>query len=616
MDIINKINKAKSVWTIIPSLTEDDLESVIEVSADSYHNTGTSLITDEIYDILVDKLREMNPNSKIFKQVGAPVKGKKVQLPYWMGSMNKIKSDEKAIDKWLSKYSGPYLISDKLDGISCLLTITINNSNKSSNKRNIKLYTRGDGTYGQNITHLLDYINIPLDKLNGIDESVAIRGELIISKKKFKAYKDIMSNARNMAGGIVNSKPESLNTNYAKDMDIIFYEIIEPQHKPSNQLRLLKKWGLPTVYYDCYPTINLEILENILLERKKLSEYEIDGIIVTDNNKHARNESGNPTYSFAFKGETQTADTVVKQVIWTPSKDGVLVPSIRFKKVRLSQADLEYTTGFNAKYIVDNSIGPGAIINVVRSGDVIPYITKIVKPAKEPSLPDVAYIWDKNQVNIILTDITDNETVIIKRLTKFVRNIGVENMSEGIVTRLVEAGFDTIPKIINMTEGDFLSIDGFQEKLADKIYTNLQASLDNLDILTLMDASNIFGRGFGTKKFKKILDVYPDIIDQYSNNSSNSKDKWKNRLIAIEGFDTITVDKFLDNLPDFQKFYKVISKTITVKPYVNKIKKTGLFLGQTVVFTGFRNADWQKFIENEGGKVSTSVSKNTTLFGL
>nr|AEX62648.1 DNA ligase [Moumouvirus Monve] len=420
-----------------------------------------------------------------------------------------------------------------------------------------------------------------------------------------------MSNARNMVSGIVNSKKESVNKKYARDVDFVAYELIKPTKKPSDQLKQLTKLGLNVVYYDIYKDINIEILDNILQKRKTKSKYEIDGIIVTDNNKYTRNKSGNPDYSFAYKGVTETADVKVIEVIWTPSKDGILVPRIHFQKVRLSQADLEYTTGFNAKFIKDNKIGPGAIISIVRSGDVIPYITGVVKPAKEPSLPkNVDYVWDKNKVNIILANFDENEIVIIQRLTKFMKDIGVENLSQGIVTRLVEAGYDNIPKIMSMTVDDFLSLEGFQERLANKLYNNLQNSINNLDVLTLMNASNIFGRGFGEKKLKKILDAYPDIVLDYKQSDHN---KWRNKILSLEGFDDITTDSFLKSLPEFQKFYKIVNKIVDIKPYTSNVKKTGMFQNQNIVFTGFRNKDWQKFIEEEGGKVSGSVSKNTTL---
>ncbi|XWV24817.1 NAD-dependent DNA ligase [Tupanvirus deep ocean] len=603
MDIIKKINKAKTIWQVLPELSEQDLEKAITIAAESYYNSDVSLISDEIFDVLVEKLKQLNPKSKVFKQTGAPVKGKKVKLPYWMGSMDKVKSDEKLIDNWIKTYKGPYLVSDKLDGISCLLTM---------NDGDITLYTRGDGTFGQNITHLLNLVNMSVDDLYDLpDKEIVIRGELIMTKDNFEKYADVMSNARNMVAGIVNSKKESVNKDYAADVDFVSYEVIVPNMKPLEQMKLLKKWGLNVVYYDIYNDISLSILDGILQKRKKKSVYEIDGIIVTDDNKHTRNLSGNPPYSFAYKGMTQTANVKVIEVLWRPSKDGFLVPRIHFEKVRLSQADLEYTTGFNAKFIVDNKIGPGAIITVVRSGDVIPYVMGVVKPAKKPALPeDYDFEWDDNNVNIILTNAADDETVIIQRLTKFVRDIGVENLSEGIVARLVRAGYDTIPKIMSLTIDDFLDLEGFKETLATKLYNNLRDALENMDLLTLMAASNIFGRGFGERKLKKILDNYPDIINKYSKKTHTY---WRNKLLDLEGFDTITVDSFLSALPTFQEFYDVVSEIVEVQPYINKVKKSGSFKGETVVFTGFRNKDWQKFIEAEGGKVSGSVSKNTTL---
>lgn len=600
MDIIKKINKAKTVWQVLAELDAEDLENVIQVASDAYYNKNESLISDEIFDVLVEKLRLLNPKSPALKQTGAPIKGKKIKLPYWMGSMDKIKSDEKPLNKWLNTYHGPYLISDKLDGISCMLVMS---------DGEIKLYTRGDGTYGQDITHLLDLINLSYDKLPDSDE-IAIRGELIMRKNSFEKYSKIMSNARNMVAGIVNSKKGSVNEKHASDVDFIAYEIVTPWKKPDEQMSLLKKWGMTAVYHDIYSVIDMTILDNILQKRKKKSVYEIDGIIVTDMNKHPRNKSGNPPYSFAYKGMTPTANVKVIEVLWKASKDGVLVPRIHFEKVRLSQADLEYTTGFNAKFIVDNVIGPGAVITVIRSGEVIPYIMNIVKPAKKPQLPKAEYKWDKNVVNIILKDADDDETVIIQRLTKFMKDIGVENLSEGIVTKLVHSGYNTIPKIIQITIDDMLELDGFKETLANKLYNNLQSALQGLDILTLMVASNVFGRGFGEKKIKKVLDVYPDIVNKYT---INTHDQWHDKLMGLEGFDTITVDGFLDSMAEFQKFYKKISSMYTIKPYVKTVKESGLFKNQNVVFTGFRNKDWQTFIESEGGKVTGSVSKNTTL---
>jgi len=601
MEVIQILNESdnKQIWEIIPYLSENELSDIIKICRDSYYNNSISLLSDEIFDILMEKLKILNPESEVLNYVGATIKGKKVKLPYWMGSMDKIKTEESVLNKWITKHLGPYVISNKLDGISCLLT---------QKNGEIRMYTRGNGSEGQNVSHLLEYININIEDL---PENIAIRGELIMSIENFAKYTKKMSNARNMVGGVVNSKPESVNKKYARDVDFIAYEIIEPKYKPSEQLKKMKEWDLVAAPYDIYEDIDLDILDDILTKRKKRSLYEIDGLVVTDNNRHTRNLSGNPSYSFAYKGLTQTAKTKVIEIIWTPSKDGLLIPRIHFEKVRLSQADIEYATGFHAKFINDNNIGPGAIITIIRSGDVIPYILGVNKPSKRVGLPKVyEYEWDKNEVNIILVNADTDQTVVIKRITKFLNDIGVENMSEGTVTKLVINGYDTIFKIIQMDIDDIIELEGFQETLANKIYNNLHSKLKEVNILKLMNASNTFGRGFGERKLKKILNVYPNIIQEYKTQNHN---KWHNNIMQLEGFDTITVDKFIEGLEKFLVFYKKFTRISPVKPYVSNIKKSGTFKNQTIVFTGFRNKDWQVLIESEGGKISSTVSKNTTL---
>lgn len=614
MNLIKTLNK-KNPLQVLPMLNIEDLEKIITMSSESYHNDNISLIPDWIYDILIEKLKVMNPKSNIFKHTGAHVKGKKVKLPIWMGSMDKIKTEEKLIDKWTKEYIGPYIISDKLDGISCLLVLTINKS-----VPDIKLYTRGDGEYGQDISHLAKFVNMSiynlLDDVEHMSKKIfgnqlIIRGELIMKLKNFEKYENIMVNARNMVGGIVNSKQSSLNKKHANDVDFIVYEAILPNLSSIEQMKIMEKMGLNVVKYDIYQSIDLTILDNILQKRKKKSMYDIDGLIVTDNKIYTRNKSGNPDYSFAYKGLTQTADVKVIEVLWKPGKDGIIVPRIHYEKVKLSKAELTYATGFHAKFIHNNKIGPGAIITIIRSGDVIPYVMQIVKPSKISGLPtEYDYTWDKNKVNIILDDADDNEIVIIQRLTKFARDIGIENLSEGYISRLVDEGYDTIQAIISLTIDDLLTVEGIQITLAKKLYNNIQQALKNLDLLLLMVSSNIFGRGFGEEKIKKILNTYPNIVNTYK---VSDRDKWENKLVRIDGLNIVSAQKFLDSMRKFQKFYDNILNITEVKPYINNNDKNGIFKNQKIVFTGFRKKEWKKFIEEEGGNVSGKVSRNSTL---
>jgi NAD-dependent DNA ligase len=135
-----------------------EIESLIVKANDVYYNTGKSILDDADYDILIDLFKEHWPKNAILQQIGAPIRSEivKDKLPFWMGSMDKVKPNSKTLNNWLDKYSSPYIISEKLDGLSALLCYELSSKDKS-----INLYTRGNGEMGQNISHL-----IPILKLN------------------------------------------------------------------------------------------------------------------------------------------------------------------------------------------------------------------------------------------------------------------------------------------------------------------------------------------------------------------------------------------------------------------------------------------------------------------
>ena len=124
------------------------LEKLLRKLSISYYNTGKSIVSDEIFDILKDVLEKRDPKNPFLKEVGAPISKDKVKLPYIMPSLDKIKPSTNALEKWKNKFKGPYTTSDKLDGVSALLVF---------NKDGQMLYTRGDGKKGQNISHLMSF---------------------------------------------------------------------------------------------------------------------------------------------------------------------------------------------------------------------------------------------------------------------------------------------------------------------------------------------------------------------------------------------------------------------------------------------------------------------------
>jgi NAD-dependent DNA ligase len=140
--------------------------------------------------------------------------------------------------------------------------------------------------------------------------------------------------------------------------------------------------------------------------------YDMDGVICVNDHIYPR-QTGNPAHAFAFKMvlSDQIAEAKVVGVVWTASKDGYLKPRVQLEPLHLGGVTIEYATGFNAKFIVENKIGVGALIRLTRSGDVIPHIIGVIQPAAQPHMPTVPYEWNATQVDILLQDKNTDETV-------------------------------------------------------------------------------------------------------------------------------------------------------------------------------------------------------------
>ena len=167
-----------------------------------------------------------------------------------------------------------------------------------------------------------------------------------------------------------------------------------------SQLKILKKLGFNVVKHSVLEEIKLtgkiedSILSKTLLEYRLDSEYDIDGIIVTDNGSHEANKSGNPEHAFAFKSNGMGEDTSVEKVDWNISKHGYLIPRLKVEPVTIEGTKIQYATAFNAKYVLSNRIGPGTKVRIIRSGDVIPYVIEIIEPTKAQMLtPNTDRKW-------------------------------------------------------------------------------------------------------------------------------------------------------------------------------------------------------------------------------
>lgn len=581
--------------TVLQNLNEKQLSDIIRYANSKYYNQ-MPIMTDNQYDIVKEFIEHKYPSNTVIQEIGAKVERNEVQLPYYMPSMDKIKPDTNELTKWTHKYSGPYVLSCKLDGVSGLY------DNTGSQP---KLYTRGDGTIGQDVSYLIPFLRLPKTK------NIVIRGEFIMPKTVFEQkYKTEFANPRNTVSGIVLRK--HINESVS-DLHFVAYEVIVPELIPSAQMDFIATLNVERVLYQVTNTLSNEMLSEILVDWRSSYAYEIDGVIVTNNKIYPRT-SGNPEHAFAFKMvlSDQIAEAKVVDVLWTPSKDGYLKPRVQIEPIKLGGVTIEFATGFNAAFINDNKIGIGSLIELIRSGDVIPYIRSVIVAAEEPKMPNVPYKWNDTHVDIMLEDALNDPTVKEKNITGFFRGIGVEGLSSGNITRLINAGYDSVPKIISMKEEDFLNVDGFKEKLANKIYTGIHSKIEEASVVTLMSASNIFGRGFSDKKIAIVMAELPDIL--ISERSENEKIA---DVATIKGMGVKSAEAFIYKIDDFKEFLeecgledKLFETPVSTG---HSIDQTHPLFQKSVVLTGTRDKTVIDFLKQVGANQGSSVSKNTAL---
>jgi DNA ligase (NAD+) len=575
-----------------------DLEQILELASTKYYGDELPVISDDVYDILIEQLEIRDKSNTLLTKVGsleAVLAKDKVMLPYYMGSMNKVKT-KNGITTWITKYpiDSQFVLSDKLDGISALYVTNGDHSNA-------KLYTRGNGEQGRNISNIMEYLDLP--KIN--DGKLVMRGELIISKANFEKHRGNYTSARSMVNGLVALK-EGVDS--IKLLDFVVFEVISPAISPYDQLVYAKELGfkVPNKKLVNYSQLiqwtsdEDNYVLNALNHFRKTSPYDIDGIILTHNILYPRIK-GNPKNSIAFKSNNYGKITIVRDVEWGTSKYGILIPRIKFDKIDLG-SNVEYCTGFSGKYIFNNCIGPGSKIRVTLSGDVIPYLTERIS-STYPKMPGKGYIWSVNKLHCILLD--DDSDLAKKKIIHFIKTLKIDYLSIGLISKLYDNGYKTIASILDLTKAQLLTIDGFKETLASKIIASIQEVTSKPIYLgLLMVASLEFNSGYGLKRIKKILDVYPGLMKHNIT---------QEQIVNIDGFQVKTGKQFIDNFEGFRSFMSGLNLEYYVKTEesTKNVNKNPNIDGKYFVMTGFRDIEIIDYIDTNGGTLQNDVNMKT-----
>ena len=609
----------RDAYAFVKGLSKKESIELAEYLDFRYHEKNTTLVDDEVYDILIFNIEDKWPTAKYLKKVGHKIvtKGRKeVQLPVPMSSLDKIKPDSKNVNDFLASVG---MMSDKLDGIS--LQIEYENGVPK------QCFTRGDGTRGQDVSGVIPALRIP--KTIPVKQKVNVRCEFVIKGKSFDSKhskatgKGEYKTARNMGGGLLTrNEPSSA----VSDFDVVAFEIGQGKgagSKPSQQFALLKQWGFTVVRHKRIGGLDAEQAMEWLNKFRKTAKYAIDGVVMAKDVAYKISKQ-NPKHSKAFKVNSLAASKLVKivDVLWRRSRYGKMVPRVEVAPVELGGVTVSFFTGHNYYYIQNGfryqdrnkkmpvrPLGKGAEIRVIRSGDVIPYIMEVVKPARKPSQPDVEFTLDNNGVHAMSVQEKGAKDPELqkKRILQFFSAMKMKGVKSGIIEKLYDSGFKTLRSILQASPQKLTQAEGVKEKTAQNVVATIQEGLAQATFARTGYASSIFGDKIGTRKLQAVIEAYPNIMEL---SESLSPLQLQDMLEDVAGIKTQAV-MLSKGLPKFAKF--LTRNKIQLVGDVAQVKTGNKLDGVKVLFTSVRDEDLLNDILTNGGLNASSVKSATHL---
>jgi len=612
---------------------------------DAAYAKGKPKVSDARYDTLRDRAKKLKPAHSYFKLLSTrDAEGEKVKLPTPMLSLSKIRPS--TIMEW-AVHDCEYLFSPKLDGLSGKIQYIKGKLHK--------IYTRGDGQIGRDVTHTAKYINgIPHKLSKTINAEFNV--EFIIHRSLFESLPEGDYKApRNFVVGMLNNKvakPKLLSK-----MTAIVYGVNCKEHKFASRLEqwyFAAKFQFVTITnlgrcdeetYKAHQAgevpkyssthVGYKPLGKFNFEKKELSEtvasfyltnwrkqidIDLDGVVLEISSTKIREKLGEddtPNYAVAIKPEIADHETLhrkVKKIEWTLSGRGLYKPVVILAKAAIfNGVEVTRITAHNAKTVKELGVGTDAIVSIIRSGDVIPRLVGVKKAVKASLPKDCVHCkntlkWTKTNTDL-WCDNTNCVGFQTERIVDFFARFKVDQLAIGTVKKLVSKGYNTVPKIMRIPEAKLAKIDGLGPKSAKTIITNMQKRLQKVKLAEIMHASSIFSDesvGLGVRRAKLILAK----IGEKGLLEKPIDDKLFRVLsMEIDGIGPILADQIFENLPAFRLFYR----DLPVMGIQKAENKRGKFLGKTAVWTSFRDRDQEKYWTDNGGEVGGGVTRKTTV---
>lgn len=570
--------------------------------ANEAYRKGKPLMADAPYDELVEQLRGLDPGNPYLNDVEPEeleYAGKKVAHTRPMLSTQKF-YDLNLLQKWMQKWpkGTEFRVTPKLDGLA-------------AQNENGVLKTRGNGLQGQDVTRCIEW------GLKG-DFSTDGVGEIVLSQKYFDSFlAEVFDHPRNVVVGCVNtdSPREHAAISYAEGM-----------------VRWMRFDQIPSRSYTD-PTDLISAIENGLWDEMAAEvDALLDGLVIELVDPALKAEAGSGSkhhrWQGAFKRKGETATARVNAVTWQVGRLGKVTPVLEIEPTYISGATIRRLTAHNAGYFSKHGLGCGAKIELVRSGEVIPKHEKTLDRVTgwlPDQCPMCEHALEKQKDFLVCPNSFECAPQRLGLLGHWFGTLGnIDFFGPGLLGKLYDQGFDTLPKIYAMTPSDFVHVGRSREmgvKLCDQLTGSRKIKVEDWRYLASFGIP-----GLGRGDSRRLLRAYPlEHLD-----GATFAD-----LVQIEGFGETKARRTIEGLSTTkglraeilalgwnlersrlseERYSKYLSDGVQVPANCEPVAAavTGIS-GKKVVFTGsFESAnrkELQRMAKAAGAVVSSSVSK-------
>lgn len=506
-------------------MEKNKLVALLEMARDFYY-AGHPIISDESYDHYEDMLKKMDPKNPFFSKVGTTKSStfEKVEHIYPMLSLDKVTSFEQ-LKSWPAyNEDNEFVISAKVDGFGVAIRYEHVDKNLYVFKQAL---SRGGGLFGDDITENVKQIqNIPkIIKTISSADFIEVRGEICCKKSVFNTLKEKgliepNMNIRNIAAGTCRHKDVSITKNRMLSFlayDIFFYKNNGEIFKKDKYIEWLM-WLhdlFETPEFELHLRKNLNYIEKIGLEWKNNLDYDIDGIVIRVNDCSIYERLGatshHPRGAVAYKFQSATAITKMKDIIWQVSRTRRINPVAVFEPVEIGGVVIEKASLFNISVIEAMNLKMDSMVTIARSNDVIPYLKDPVGGTIPVKIPKVCPCC--GQSTIIMNDGTADYLVcsnkkcpdaVCAQLEHFCEAMEIMGVSGETIKTLYNAKLITMATdLYRLKEHieELTSIEGYGPKKIKNILTSIEKS-KNTTLAKIIYSFGIDGIG---KEIAKII---------------------------------------------------------------------------------------------------------------